>query len=142
MVKVYDVVAFILEKEGVVRPMKLHTLVYYCQVWYLVWYKVPLFEESIQAWAFGSVVPKLYEWHQGKTMIDSCPDGDVNNLTSDQRETIITVLEFYGDTTYQDLSDLIHQEKPWIDARYGLQPTKKGGTEITHNEIIKYYSNL
>ncbi|WP_307850044.1 MULTISPECIES: type II toxin-antitoxin system antitoxin SocA domain-containing protein [unclassified Saccharopolyspora] len=39
--------------------MKLQKLVYYSQAWHLVWDERPLFDEPVQAWANGPVVPDL-----------------------------------------------------------------------------------
>jgi uncharacterized phage-associated protein len=63
---VYDVAEYILAREGEMSAMKLHKLVYYCQAWHLVWDGAPLFDEEIQAWANGPVIPALYELHKGE----------------------------------------------------------------------------
>ena len=66
MVTVFDVAKYILEQHGPTTTVKLQKLVFYCQAWSLVWDKVPIFDESIEAWANGPVVPVLFSKHKGK----------------------------------------------------------------------------
>lgn len=142
MVNVFDVVKYILSKKKPITAMKLQKLVYYCQVWSLIWDEKPLFEEKIKAWANGPVVRKLYDWHKGKYSIDTIKLGDINNLEDYQKETINSVLGFYGDKTSQWLSDLTHAENPWKEARKGLSDGERGDNEITHASIEEYYSSI
>ncbi len=137
-----DVAAYILEKLGSMTAMKLQKLVYYCQAWSLVWDDQPLFQERIEAWANGPVVPALYECHRGEFQITRLPKGNPTNLTPTESETIDKVLEFYGDKSSQWLSDLTHKEDPWIEARKGLAPGERGDEEITLAAMAEYYSSL
>lgn len=65
MATAIDVAEYILRQHGEMSAMKLHRLVYYSQGWHLAWEGHPLFEDEIQAWANGPVVPALYELHRG-----------------------------------------------------------------------------
>jgi uncharacterized phage-associated protein len=138
---VHDVAAYILQLQGEMTAMKLQKLVYYCQAWSLVWDEEPLFEEEIQAWVNGPVVPALYERHKGKFKVRSW-NGNPSNLTDNQRDTIRKVLEFYGNKPSQVLSDLTHREAPWVDARSGLGSGERGDQEITHAAMAEYYGSL
>jgi len=137
----HDVAKFILEECGEMTAMKLQKLVYYCQAWSLVWDDEPLFNEPIQAWANGPVVPALYERHRGKYKITHW-DGNIKALTKNQKDTIKHVLRFYHDKASYWLSELTHREAPWADARYGLAPGERGDQEITHAAMAEYYSSL
>ena len=141
MASVFDVAAYILDKRGAITTMKLQKLVYYAQAWSLVWDDSPLFSEPIQAWANGPVIPALYFSHQGQYQISSC-EGKPGNLTDSQKETVDSVLKFYGDKTSQWLSDLTHREEPWLIAREGLSLGERGGKEITLNSLLEYYSKI
>ncbi|MCC7491615.1 MAG: DUF4065 domain-containing protein [Fimbriimonadaceae bacterium] len=122
--------------------MKLQKLVYYAQAWSLVWDERPLFEEPIQAWANGPVVPVLFEAHRGQFEVNEWPRGVAANLDTTARETIDAVLEHYGGWTAQQLSDLAHSEDPWREARQGLAPQERGQAEITTAALHAYYSGL
>jgi uncharacterized phage-associated protein len=51
-------------------------------------------------------------------------------------------LEFYGRYTAQQLSDINHQESPWIDARGDLPPTAPSKEFITSAAMAEYYSGI
>jgi uncharacterized phage-associated protein len=142
MTSVFDVAQYILKKQGKVTGMKLQKLVYYCQVWSIVWDQKPLFNEKIEAWAMGPVVRQLYELHRGEFEVNSINRGDPDNLTPEQKETIDAVLEAYGNRTAQWLSDLTHFEAPWNVARQGRPEGATCTNEITLASINEYYSSL
>jgi uncharacterized phage-associated protein len=142
MATVFDIAAYILREKGPMTAMKLQKLVYYSQAWSLVWDDSPLFDERIEAWANGPVVPSLYNWHRGSYTLPSCPSGDADSLTSTQRDTIDTVLDAYADKSSQWLSDLTHSEDPWKSARKGLAPGQWGQREISHAAMAEYYGGL
>ena len=143
MASVFDVAKYILEKCGPLSAMKLQKLVYYSQAWSLVWDDEPLFDEEIEAWANGPVVRQLYEVHKGKFKVDSdMIDGRSDVLTKDQRETIDAVCEFYSKKNIQELSDMTHQEKPWRDARIGLEEGERGDRIISKESMMEYYSSI
>ena len=142
MTTVHDVAAYILHKQGEMTAMKLQKLVYYSQAWSLVWDEEPLFPERIEAWANGPVVPDLYREHKGLFKVRSWPRGNPEALSPVQRETVDSVLGFYGDKPSQWLSDLTHREDPWQDARRGLSPGERGSQEISHAAMAEYYASL
>ena len=142
MANVFDVAAYILSKRNAMTAMKLQKLVYYSQAWSLVWDDAPLFEERIEAWANGPVVRELYEVHRGMFRVQGIGHGDPATLTDVQRESVDAVLQFYGDKPSQWLSDLTHQEAPWLNARKGIAPGAYCDREITHASMAEYYGTL
>lgn len=142
MASAHDIANYILKKLGRMTAMKLQKLVYYSQAWSLVWDEKPLFRERIEAWVNGPVVPNLYRVHRGQFDVKEWPYGDPDNLSGLQRETVDSVLDFYGDKSSQWLSDLTHSEQPWKEARQGLAPTDRGGNEITLASMHEYYSSI
>ena len=142
MATVFDVAAYILEKTGPTPAMKLQKLVYYAQAWSLVWDEKPLFPNRIEAWANGPVVRDLYEAHRGQFQVARISGGDTAVLTPAERETIDSVLEFYGGKPGQWLSDLTHREDPWRDARADVPPGDYGDREITQAGLAEYYGSL
>lgn len=142
MASVHDVAAYILQKAGEMTTMKLQKLVYYSQAWSLVWDEAPLFEEPIEAWAYGPVVPALYSMHKGRFSVSEWPEGDPKKLTHEQMETIDAIIEFYGSKSPQWLSDLTHMEDPWKMARAGLAPGDRGNRVISHSSMAAYYASI
>lgn len=142
MATAYDVAAYILSKLGIMPAMKLQKLVYYSQAWSLVWDEKPLFDNRIEAWANGPVVRDLYEAHRGQFQVFKLSQGDPEALSESERDTVDSVLRFYGSKDGQWLSDLTHREAPWKNAREGLAPGEYGDTEISHAAMAEYYGSL
>jgi uncharacterized phage-associated protein len=142
MANVRDVAGYILEKTGPISAWKLQKLVYYAQAWHCVWEEAPLFSERIEAWANGPVCRALYELHRGRFVLDQFYGANSENLTPAEKETIDSVVAFYGKYDGQQLSDLTHMERPWQDARSGLDPAERGDKEITLEAMSEYYGGL
>ncbi|MEH3100247.1 Panacea domain-containing protein [Sphingomonas adhaesiva] len=149
MANACDVARYILDRLAPDRygsrltAWKLQKLVYYSQAWSLVWDDAPLFDDEIQAWANGPVVPALYREHRGRFQLFAGDiPGNPENLTEDQRDTINVVLEFYGDKSPQWLSDLTHMEAPWRDARAGIPDGASSQRAITPEAMAAYYESL
>jgi uncharacterized phage-associated protein len=140
-VSAHDVAAYILDKCGPITAMKLQKLLYYSQAWSLVWDEAPLFNETIEAWANGPVVRSVYERHRGQFLVSKW-EGDASALSDDQRETVDIVLAHYGQKPAQYLSDLTHRERPWSEAREGLDEGTRGDKEISPAAMAEYYGSL
>ena len=63
-------------------------------------------------------------------------------LTEEQRTTIDTVLDYYGDKNAQWLSQLSHMEEPWKQARKGIQPGAASTSIITKESMAEYYGSI
>lgn len=144
MATVLDVARYIMDQlTGTITAMKLQKLVYYCQAWSLVWDDKPLFEEKIEAWANGPVIPELYDRHRGAyEVFPRMFPGNPNNLDENQKETIDIVLKDYGKNSSYELSQMTHVEDPWRNQRFGLGPGDRGYREISKESIAEYYSSL
>jgi len=142
MANVFDVAKYILQKQGEMTTMKLQKLVYYSQAWSVVWDEKPLFNETIQAWASGPVVPDLYQKHKGQYLISTLRCGDTQNLSEQEQETVNAVLAHYGNKSAQWLSDLSHMEDPWNIAREGYNVGENCENEISLSLLEEYYGSL
>ena len=144
MAHAIDVAKHILAKKGPMSAMKLQKLVYYSKAWHLVWDEESLFPDRIEAWANGPVVCNLYAQHRGlfdvNASVFAC--GDLNNLTQSQRESIDIVLNFYGQYSAHQLSELTHREAPWRDARSGIAPGERGSASISDSAMAEFYDGL
>lgn len=132
-----DAAQHIIDLRGPMTTMKLQKLVYYGQVWSVVWDDDVLFEEPIQAWDNGPVVRELWEATRGQFRIRGIPDGDASKVGESARATIERMLKTYGDKDAQWLSDLTHMEAPWKEAY------ARGQNSVISLECIsEYYSSL
>lgn len=137
MAHVFDVAAYILERRGPMTTMKLQELVYYSQAWSTVWDDNVLFNEAIEAWKNGPVVRELWQQTRGQFRVSEVVGGNPMVLTPEQRNTIDSVLNFYGDKDAQWLSDLTHLEAPWREA-YALGQN----SVISPETLVEYYSTI
>ena len=137
MLSVFDVAAYILERNGPMTTMKLQKLVYYAQAWSTVWDDDVLFWQPIEAWKNGPVVRELWKATQGQFRVSELPSGQPGALDAAQQETVNQVLEFYGPKDAQWLSDLTHMEDPWKEAYAVAQ-----NHQITPQALVEYYSSI
>lgn len=133
-----------------VSPLKMQKLVYYAYSWNLVKNGEKLFQEPIEAWPNGPVVPSLYRQLK---KYGSAPIGEDFLGTSTQEEVDALMGKFKGnvgttiDMVYQEYMtktafELVmstHSEKPWIEARKGLSATERSNSPITDEMIVQQY---
>lgn len=143
MASVCDVATYVLDKQGSVSTMKLQKLVFYSQALHLVQHGTPLFNDRIEAWANGPVVPSLFSKHRGKFVISRGFFGPLRScaLSSEEVAPIDRVLRILGPWTGADLSALTHGEEPWRAAREGLAPTAPSKNEISQESIRTFYGS-
>lgn len=123
--------------------MKLQKLCYYSQAWSLVWDEKPLYREPIQAWANGPVTYALFDKHRGKFRVSGEDiSGNPDSLAPEQVDTINAVRDGYGHLSGQQLSDLTHRERPWIDARAGLPDGHRSEVIIDLDSLQDFYGGL
>ena len=100
-----------------ISNLKLQKLLYYAQGVHLGLYESPLFEDEIQAWEHGPVVPDIYHYYKdnGQSAIDPDYDFDAreSTLSQDQLELIQEVNEVYGRYSAWMLRNMTHNEEPW-----------------------------
>lgn len=139
MASVHDVAKYILAERGSMTTWKLQKLVYYSQAWHLVWTEDALFQDRIEAWANGPVVPALYSHHRRKFRVEKWSKGDSDRLLEREKKTIDAVLESYGALSGHQLSQLTHNEGPWLEARNGLAPTEISSAQISLESMNAFY---
>ncbi|MBI3445489.1 MAG: SocA family protein [Magnetospirillum sp.] len=103
-----------------ITNLKLQKVLYYTQGWALAVLGKPLFDEEIEAWKYGPVVPSIY--HAFKMFGDGAilPTRDLAPLTSDISIEIISLIDQvwdrYGEMSGVALMKKTHRETPWLDA--------------------------
>lgn len=119
MVSCYDVAKYFLAKvdedDGPITHLKLQKLLYYAQGFHLVVKDEPLFEEEIEAWAHGPVVPRVWQIYRdnGGSPIPPDPNFDPETIPEDTRLLLDEVYEVYGQFTAWRLREMTHADAPW-----------------------------
>lgn len=71
MVSAKQVASYFIEKASQLNEnndltnLKLQKMLYFAQVEHLKKYGEPLFDDAIEAWKYGPVIPAVYEWLKG-----------------------------------------------------------------------------
>lgn len=140
------------EDGELISPLKMQKLVYYAYVWCLVNTGEKIFDEQIEAWANGPVVPSLYQELKKYgsapinameyTGIQSSEQGDafIKQFETTILQCLSEVYNKYQTMTAFELVLATHSEQPWIEARKGLAPHEKSSNPILDQNIISSYS--
>jgi uncharacterized phage-associated protein len=120
-----------------ISNLKLQKLLYYAQGLYLASTGQPLFEDSIQAWMHGPVVPTVY--HSFKSFGAKplpVPKGfDPMVISAKQRGFLDEVYRIYGQFSAWKLRSMTHDEPPYRDAASKKRPIKI----ISHASMKDYF---
>jgi uncharacterized phage-associated protein len=136
MAKAIEVAKYITDIIDITQ-LKLQKLLYYTQAVCLVRYNKPAFEEIIEAWDYGPVVPEIYrKFRQTKKIIKITPEVRVPRdpdilLSADM------VIGYYGRMDAPALIRETHSEAPWREAYIEGE-----NRPITNEAIKKYYQTV
>jgi uncharacterized phage-associated protein len=124
-----------------ITQMHLHKLLYFAQGWSLAVRSRPLFNEDIQAWNHGPVVPALRPMFQrfGRNPIDRAEGADDIGVTPDDRTLLDSIWRQYRRYSASGLRAITHRQAPWADARTGLKEGDRGRQTITLESLSKYF---
>lgn len=118
--------------------LKLQKLVYYAQGFHLALYDKPLFNERIEAWLHGPVVPELYQIYKGyKSQPVPVSEGfDVSQFTEEVKELLNEVNLVYGQYSAWRLRDMTYEELPWQESYKKIDKT------ISHESLKSFFKDL
>ena len=130
------------EHGDFISNLKLQKLVYYAQAWHLALYDEPLFNEPIEAWVHGPVIPELYRKfkHYGWEPISYEPDEI--ELDEHTKQHLIEIIDVFGGFTAYELEQMTHNEAPWVNARQGLAIDEPSNAIISHEDMRNYYKRI
>lgn len=130
---------FAREHRKALTPMQVLKLVYISHGWMLGLHQRPLFDENVEVWKYGPVVPGVYRKYKEfrGNPIDSPGKDHKGDMDRSKRDVIGQVFDEYATYTGIELSELTHQEgSPWDTAR-------KTRMDIIPNDLIQtYYRKL
>jgi len=118
-----------------ISNLKLQKLTYYAQGFHLALFDgKPLFNENIEAWTHGPVVPELYHHYKkfGKGPIDAEAIVFIEELTPEQISLVEEVHEVFGQFSAWKLRDMTHEEAPWLSH-------EADASVIPHDELLEYF---
>ena len=119
------------EDQELLSNLKLQKLVYYAQGIYLAMHGEPIFNDTIQAWNYGPVVPDLYHRFKehGAEGIHAEPGFDPASIDKSTLDFLDEIFDAFGQFSAIRLMEISHSDKCWKDA--------DSGEEIPHAAMEK-----
>ena len=146
MLKAIDIANFFVDVynsmgEEIITNLKVNELVYFAQAWSLVKFNKKLFNEDIEAWEQGPVIPSVYKTFRpygSKNIEMTIGEYDESIFTSEQLNFLADIVLTYGKYTASALRDISYKSgSPWA-----LVYEKKENNIITPESMKKYFSTL
>lgn len=141
MLTCFDVADYFLslqseETGDALSNLKLQKLVYYAQGFWLAIKGEPLFNEKIEAWMHGPVVPELYRHYKeyGSNAIPVPGNINFSKYSQEQIELFDEIYATYGQYSAWKLRDITHEEAPWVNNYATKSKT------ISNQDMIEYFS--
>lgn len=126
------------ELNSIISNLKLQKLLYFVQAEFLVRFGYPCFDEKIEAWAFGPVIPCVY-YHYKVYGAASIPyihfkAGKYFPFAKDERKAIDEIINFLEPYQACQLTDITMHQTPWKKAYYSSD------RRITNEALIDYFT--
>lgn len=121
-----------------ISNLKLQKLCYYAQGFHLAITGKPLFDDDIEAWQHGPVIPSLYRAYKkfGSSGIPQVEKLNLDLYPAKTAELLNEIYKVYGQFSAWKLREITHDEPPWKEA------FEKGATTISHKALKEYFSTL
>lgn len=120
--------------------MKLNKLLYFAQGHFLQKYGVPLFQDEIEAWDHGPVIPAVYDTYKrcGSKPIKEYGENIPTDMSPEAEEVLYGVARKYGKYTASALRNMTHVVgSPW-DQVYQVNTAH---VKIPRSVIQDYFAN-
>lgn len=114
--------------------LKLQKLLYYQQGYHLAAFDAPLFNEQVESWMYGPVVPTVYDEYSACGASTLSYDGELVQLSEEEDSLFNQVYEAYSDYSAYGLMNLTHKESPWMNA-----VPHNHGTVITQESMKEFF---
>lgn len=105
-----------IDKGDIISNLKLQKLMYYLQGFNLAFFNEKLFEDDIEAWQYGPVVPSIYynfkDFGKGAIFLSELTD-EVQLDNEEQEDMFNQVMAEYGKFSAIRLMEMTHNEIPW-----------------------------
>lgn len=128
-----------------VSNLKLQKLLFFVQAYSLAEFDCPVFNQKIEAWEFGPVIPDVYQYFKiyGPNPIPKnhyfsrIDQSEKDNLTDNAKTSVSEILKQLGRLDAFELVKISHEVgSPW----HQVYNPNISGTEINNQLIKDYYS--
>lgn len=145
--KAIDIANWLIFKSSqygdLITHLKVQKLLYYSEAWVQAILNKELFQESIQAWSHGPVVPEVFHAFKSNQW-NSLPvpsQDSIITIDEDYEDVLNQVFDTYADIPAKTLELMTHNDAPWIKARGSLDPEQRCEVVMQKNDIKDYFKN-
>lgn len=129
-----EICSLILQLKPDTSNLVLQKLLYFIQAGSLHYLNKPAFEDEIEAWQYGPVVPEVYKTFKYNKDYFTTQENNIENELSNLIKQVVNVL---GKMDPFDLVDLTHSYCSWINAWNNLY-----SSIISKESIIECHSEI
>lgn len=123
-----------------ISHLKVQKLLYFAEGWSQLCFDRELFNESMQAWAHGPVVPEVFRALKEHSW-NAIPPIPTDAVIDEETSGLLTeVLSVYGEFSAKTLENMTHADQPWIEARGQCGPEDRCETIIAKEKIKAYFT--
>ena len=132
LIKIADLQS--MDDSDCMTNLRLQKMLYYEQGYHLAMFDTPLFDEDVEAWKYGPVVPSVYDHYKqfGSQILKTEPDN--LEMTDEENTLFVNVFESYKDFSTFGLMKQTHSESPWKSAK-----SIGRGSVISHDSMKSYF---
>jgi uncharacterized phage-associated protein len=118
--------------------LKLQKLLYYQQGFHLAYFGQPLFNEDIEAWMYGPVVPVVYRNYEANGRVGIEPDATKTFEFNSEEELrlFLKVYDIYNQYSASYLIEMTHHESPWMQTPVGV------GNVISKESMKEFFKTM
>ena len=127
-----DVANYIINESDDITNLALQKLLYYSQVFSILFREEPLFSSECGAWNHGPVYGKIYYLFKNNSGDVINKNNVTNQLSEDVTEILDNVINCFGCYSGSVLAYFTHNEKPWKESR-------KNNIDYIPNELLKEF---
>ncbi|HAB65833.1 MAG TPA: hypothetical protein DCE23_00550 [Firmicutes bacterium] len=124
------------------EPLKLQKLLYLAQGFSFAFYDRELFEDNIEAWVHGPVVPIVYHEYSSFKYNPISMNYELNDFSKDDQDVLNYVKDNYAKYDSKFLEEMTHNQEPWLMSRDGLDPDEKSDKTISKSAIASYFTSF
>lgn len=121
------------------EPLKLQKLLYLAQGFSYAFNDCPLFDDEIEAWVHGPVVPSVYYEYREYTYNPIVTNYQLTKIDKDTLNILNYVKDNFSKYDGKYLEKLTHKQEPWILSREGLDPDERSDKTIQKQNIANYF---
>lgn len=123
------------QKERPISNLKLQKILYFIQAEFLVGMGKACFDDDIEAWTYGPVVPSVYFEYKifGSTNIPDQGDDGFESISRQDKDCLNAIIDAAAKYSASSLVEITHRQSPWKNAY------RRNDKIIKQSEIKEYF---